>query len=117
MSKMFTIQVGNNDSLTFFCSSRDTRNGFAHDCTVFLNGVEITNGHAYYLNRTWERWTYETVCIEALNNGIKQEEKAIAADYKIRNNINRITAKHKQTIDEIKTATDGSPCTSAPLTK
>ena len=43
------------------CNTAPTRNGFKHVATLHKNGYEIAKTKACYLNRTWERFTYETV--------------------------------------------------------
>ena len=69
---MKVIKINTHEhELEFICTSRNTRTGFAHDCTLFINGYEETTAHCYYINRTWERWTYESVCVEAVDMLIK----------------------------------------------
>ena len=68
---MKKININVNDyTFEFICNSRDTKNGFAHDCNLFINDFNITEAHCYYINRTWESWTFQSVCIEALQNAI-----------------------------------------------
>ena len=77
--RIIKITVNNNE-YEFVCDSRDTRYGFAHDCNLIINGTEYAVSHCYYLNRTWEAWTYQSVCINALslvmNEYIEQEKSA-----------------------------------------
>lgn len=68
--KKINITV-DNYKFEFICDARNTRSGFAHDCNLFLNDREIQTAHAYYLNRTWESWSYQTVCMHAVNNVIE----------------------------------------------
>jgi hypothetical protein len=55
-------------ALQIVCESADTRNGFKHVCTI-----QSPNGYIYaktkicYLNRTWERFTYESVIEKAFD--------------------------------------------------
>lgn len=58
----FNYEV-NFHNFEFICSSRNTRNGFAHHATLIIdggNGCNLENDCFYY-NRTWERYTYQTV--------------------------------------------------------
>ncbi len=48
------------------CSSRSTRNGFAHDCTMFVDGQETGTATRHYLNRTWERYAFQSVALDAV---------------------------------------------------
>jgi len=45
----------------FVCEEQGTRYGFRHLCTVFKDGREVDHGKRCYYNRTWERWTFESV--------------------------------------------------------
>lgn len=57
--------------------SRNTRHGFAHDAkiTVYPNNGTFcgysVSAHCYYLNRTWERYTYQTVLQRACHNAME----------------------------------------------
>lgn len=62
------------------CTSRNTRNGFAHDCTVRdENYNDITEATCYYLNRTWECYRFESVLHSAIYKMAEEEaEEAVA---------------------------------------
>ena len=62
----------NDKEFEFVCGYHNTRDGFAHDCTMFINGTKYNTAHCYYLNRTWERWSYQTVCLKAISNEIAE---------------------------------------------
>ena len=53
-------------SIELVCSRRDTRNGFAHDCHMFIDGQEAAAETCYYLNRTWERYDFQSVILKAV---------------------------------------------------
>jgi hypothetical protein len=42
------------------CAAQKTRNGFRHLVRYMRNGNEIASKSVSYLNRTWEKWDYET---------------------------------------------------------
>ena len=74
--------------------------GFVHITTIFYKTYMIT-AKIGYINRTWERYTYETstrACLQKLVNEIYSDLKN---DYKQQNNIKRITQKDKKTIVEM----------------
>lgn len=74
--------------------------GFCHITTIFYKNYMIT-AKIGYINRTWERYTYETstrACLQKLVNEIYNDLKN---DYKKQNNIKRITQKDKKTIVEM----------------
>lgn len=49
------------DGFTFVCESQGTRYGFRHLCWAFKDGREVEHSKCCYYNRTWERWTFESV--------------------------------------------------------
>jgi len=62
------MRIFNLDNLySIACNTANTRNGFKHVATLHKNGYEVSKTKVCYINRTWERFTYETV----LNKMIK----------------------------------------------
>ena len=57
MSRLFTVDENHEIS----CYTENTRNGFRHIGILFENGIEIARTKINYLNRTWERYEYETI--------------------------------------------------------
>lgn len=105
MSKMIHIEVNNHNYL-FSCSSRNTRSGFAHDCTLFRDYNEIASATCHYLNRTWERWTYETACSNAVQNEINWRIDHLKDDYKYSKNVKRMTKKHQEQFEMLVNANE-----------
>jgi hypothetical protein len=65
------------------CEVKNTRNGFKHEATLLIDGQSVDFQKVCYLNRTWERFTFETV-IERLIDKTKElteEEKEIALKF------------------------------------
>ena len=50
-----------NDELEVVCDWKKTRNGFKHTASLMRSGRNIDEVKCCYLNRTWERYTYESV--------------------------------------------------------
>lgn len=72
-----------NDSLQVVCDSVKTRNGFKHTAQLMLNGRELFEGvKCNYLNRTWERYEYESVlaklCHKLVGEMTEEEVKQFA---------------------------------------
>lgn len=84
----------------FVCTSRDTRSGFAHDCTLFINNVEKSEATCYYINRTWEVYQYQTVCLCALNNVISDYIHLMKERYMQANNYKRMTAARAEDFEK-----------------
>ena len=60
----------------FYCHAENTRYGFRHVCDVRRAGVQDMHASCAYYNRTWERFTYESV----LKKVIAYYPAAIAAE-------------------------------------
>jgi len=43
------------------CNSESTRSGFRHLATLFVRGTEQEKAKCTYLNRTWERYEFQSV--------------------------------------------------------
>ena len=74
------------------CTSRNTRNGFAHDCTVRdENYNEIATATCHYLNRTWECFRFESVLHSAIYNMAEERAERIVWLWKEENGKSRIS--------------------------
>lgn len=84
----------NGTEYTFTCYGQETAYGFRHICTLGFNNTteckyikdDIISKACYY-NRTWERFTYETVLARGIENlnepkEVKEELHAILIDGK-----------------------------------
>jgi len=63
---------------TIVCQTVNTRNGFKHVATLLHGGNELISTKICYQNRTWERFTYESVISQLLSKAVK--EKVISSD-------------------------------------
>lgn len=57
------------------CVFKGTRSGFKHTATLMKNGLQIAETKICYLNRTWERFEYESVLRKLINENFKGDEK------------------------------------------
>ena len=93
---MRMISVKNDfHDVRFVCSSRSTRSGFAHDATMFIDDCVAGGATCYYYNRTWERWTYESVCLSAVSAAMSEREAELKDDYKRAHGLSRVAGKAK----------------------
>ena len=83
MTQIKNFNFGNGVKATIFCQSRKTRNGFAHDCAIPAIKVRAT---CHYLNRTWERFDFESVIHAAFDKFVKATYPG-KANEKVRNRI------------------------------
>ncbi len=58
--KTFTFVV-NGQACSIYCSTTNTRNGFCHHAYFCGLGRNFEHTRVSYINRTWERYDYETV--------------------------------------------------------
>ena len=57
-----------NKYYSIVCEYKSTSRGFNHYATLFKCGREIEWTKICYLNRTWERFCYESVILKVLDN-------------------------------------------------
>lgn len=60
------------------CQTLDTRNGFKHVATFYDNYRKVATSTCYYINRTWERYEYESVLLELANNEELSNKQQVA---------------------------------------
>ena len=80
----FTAKVNGNE-VTFRCYTTWTRNGFCHTAHYTGWDYSLTDTKASYYNRTWERFTYESVlkrAIDKLPTEIRQQVYDQIIDHK-----------------------------------
>ena len=66
------------EKIEVVCQSESTRSGFRHLATLLINGVEQVDAKCCYLNRTWERYTFQSVLSKVVEKALK--EKIITAE-------------------------------------
>ena len=88
----------NDTEYQFVNESRSTRNGFAHDTSLFINGDKRWGATCHYINRTWECYQYQTVMQRCISDIIEANEKDYIEIYKADNGIKRLTADKKDNI-------------------
>jgi len=65
------------DNTTIVCRAEKTSSGFRHIADFYRNGSVIDSAKVTYINRTWEKYDYETVIEKLLDKrGISNTEKA-----------------------------------------
>lgn len=92
----------NGKEVEFFCESYNTRHGFGHRVQIFMDGTPIWNGEnrSHYLNRTWERFRYETCMLGAVRNVLEYWETELKNEFKTSKGISRLTAKYKDECED-----------------
>lgn len=66
-----------NEYLEIECEWKKTRGGFKHTATLLLNGIKREEVKCCYLNRTWEKYEYQSVIHKLL-----EKSKILTSDEK-----------------------------------
>ena len=85
----------------FVNSSRSTRSGFAHDTTLFINGVEKISNTCHYLNRTWECYRYQTVMMGAIRQLVDNRKEYLKRKFKDENGYKVINEARRIELEKI----------------
>lgn len=64
------------DRFNIVCDTQNTRNGFKHIAILHSYGFEVSRTKVCYINRTWERFQYETVLEHLINQFFDEPEKS-----------------------------------------
>lgn len=62
------------EKIEIVCDSMKTRNGFKHVATLLINGTEQEDTKICYLNRTWERYEYQSVILKLIDKSCLSDE-------------------------------------------
>lgn len=95
VNKVINIDV-NGHKVVFLCYFRNTRSGFAHDAELFIDGFRYGDATCHYLNRTWERWNFESVCLSVCSSAIERRMATMKDNYKETHGISRLVGEHKE---------------------
>ena len=71
----------------------DNRYGFNHTSVVFMDGLGMAGGEArcHYINRTWEKYAYQSSAMQAVHNAIDYFKDSAKRMFKLNNNLSRMT--------------------------
>ena len=100
--KITNTEVKNVGEFYFVCQSWETRNCWGHLVTLHDgNGYQVATEKRTYYNRTWESYQYQSAMIGATKIAIEIQKENLKSEYKYENKIERLTAKHKDKLQEI----------------
>lgn len=77
--RIFTIT----DKIKIACKTGNTRQGFKHVATLYIDGKKRSTSTATYLNRTWERYEFQSVMKQLITKSkdLTDEEKEQIQEY------------------------------------
>lgn len=72
-----------NEKIKIVCEWHKTRNAFKHTASLLVDGREVESTKICYLNRTWERFEYQSVAQKLVSDSkfLSEEEKKICKDF------------------------------------
>lgn len=91
---MELVDLGNGYSMVN--EFMNTKNGFAHKSTLFLHNNEINKHRSNYLNRTWERYTYQSCMLGCVRDLIEKKQNEFIKMCKEHYNIKRLTKEKRE---------------------
>lgn len=90
----------NGNKYTFVGETWERCNAWGHKCTLFVNNNEYETEKCRYYNRTWECYTYQSVCIgciiKLINKLIESEKYCFKHDYGYK----RMTKERKERFEK-----------------
>lgn len=88
-------------AVEFVNSYRNTSSGFAHDTTMFIDNVRTEQATCHYVNRTWERYTYQSVMINAVYQLLHSREAYLKDQFKHDKGYSKITKNRQAELDKV----------------
>ena len=98
---MYYSEFSINDIRVQFINQwKKTRSGFTHVSTFMVPfyGIEKTV-NVYYINRTWERYTFQTSMLSAVRSVMNTIRETVTRREKYSNNWKRLNAERRDAID------------------
>ena len=81
--------------IMFLNNWRGTGSGFMHETELYIDGWQAAAARCHYINRTWERYTYQSVMLEAVHK-LQEEETAREKAYFLQVNGYKNMMEHRK---------------------
>ena len=89
----------NGIEFAFASEFKDSRNGFSHVCDLYANGEWIASAKRHYLNRTWERYRYQSVMLDSIRTVQERMKAGAVSEYKREHGIQRLRAENRERVE------------------
>lgn len=86
--------------ILFINAYHNCPSGFVHETELYIDGWQASAARCYYINRTWERYRYQSVMLEAVNSLQRQQTEREKKAFKRLHGIKSIMERHKTAFDE-----------------
>ena len=74
--------------------------GFYHRSILFNRGIQLNQSKINYINRTWERYEFQTSMSSVIRKERDEIERLELENWKERNNVNRMTAVKREEFEK-----------------
>ena len=81
--------------INFINTWRGTRSGFLHETELYIDGWRAAAARCRYINRTWERYSYQSVMLAAVHQ-LQEEETARERAYFLQVNGYKNMMEHRK---------------------
>ena len=81
--------------ILFLNNWRGTRSGFMHETELHIDGWQAAAARCHYINRTWERYSYQSVMLEAVHKLQEEETEREKRRFRQLHGIKNIMQRHK----------------------
>ena len=88
----------NGNEYTFVANYWETSRSWGHKVTLFKNNAEIGTASMTYINRTWERYTYQSVMQKVVDHLLTAMEEDFIDGYKEILSIKRLTKQKRRSV-------------------
>jgi len=79
----------------FINAYRGTGSGFAHETELYIDGWQASAARCNYINRTWERYRYQSVMLEAVHKLQEEETEREKRRFKQLHGMKNLMERHK----------------------
>ena len=86
--------------IMFLNNFRGTGSGFMHETELYIDGWRAAAARCYYINRTWERYSYQSVMLEAVHKLQEEETDREKRRFRQQHGIKNIMQRHKPALEE-----------------
>jgi len=86
--------------ILFLNAFRDCPSGFMHETELYIDGWQASAARCHYINRTWERYAYQSVMLEAVHKLQEEEAEREKKAFKRLHGIHNIMTRHKPALAE-----------------
>lgn len=90
------MQVFNKGEFSIIAETYETRFSCGHKATLLHNGREIARAKIRYYNRTWEKYTYQSVCFAVINTAIDDRTKQLYNNMRDKHQRMRLTKEMRE---------------------